>query len=174
MSDTPNRIEEIPVERLSPRQNEVLNKLMSGRGRIPTPFKIWLHSPELADRLQSLGKFLSDGTSLSKREAEIAILCIAAHWHGDYVFTVHAREARDAGLPDAAIEGIGSQRAPLLEHPREQVVYQLASNFGAREPISNALFAQATDELGHAGLAELLALCGYFTTVALAMKTYAV
>jgi len=103
-----SRIAEIPEAELSSAQTEVLRKLMAERGRVPTPFKIWLHSPALADRLHDLGSLLTGETTLSKREAKIAILLIAAHWRAIHVFTMHAREAREAGLPDAVIDAISA------------------------------------------------------------------
>jgi 4-carboxymuconolactone decarboxylase len=151
---------------------------MGDRGRVPTPFKIWLHSPALADRLQELGAFLTTGTSLSKREAKIAILLVATHWRAEYVFKMHAREAREAGLPETVIEaiaaGTGPTHCPPIVDSREQIVYQIVSSFVRIENAPDAMFAAAVTQLGHAGVAELLALCGYFTSLALAMKLYRV
>jgi 4-carboxymuconolactone decarboxylase len=172
------RLEEIPNDALSSAQALVVRKLMSERGRVPTPFKIWLHSPLLADHLHDLGSFLANGTSLSPREAKIAILLMAAHWHAEYVFKMQAREAREAGLPEAVIEAIageGEQTSGLhLADPRERAVYQVVHAFTRAAPISDAVFADAVNQLGHPGVAEMLAFCGYFTSVALATRLYRV
>jgi 4-carboxymuconolactone decarboxylase len=173
-----SRIAEIPSEQQSPAQASLVRRLIGDRGRVPTPFKVWLHSPALADRLQGLGGLLATGTSLSKREAKIAILLMAAHWRAEYVFKMHAREAREAGLPETVIEAIavdrGSTSCPQIVDSREQMVYQLVGSFVQIESVPDAMFADAVRQLGHAGVAELLALCGYFTSVALAMKLYRV
>ena len=48
MADEPVRILEIPEDELSPAQKKVFDDLVAGRGRLLTPYKIWIHSPELA------------------------------------------------------------------------------------------------------------------------------
>ena len=169
-----SRIAEIPHEQLSAAQAAVLETLLSGRGRIPTPYKVWLHSPELAKHLQALGTFLASRTSLTRREAEIVILTAAAHWNGEYVFAMHTREARAVGLTDEIVRNISENGASLFESDREQAVFELVRGFTTGQPAPDRLFEVAVRELGHAGVAELLALFGYFTSVSLAMKLYRV
>ncbi len=168
------RLAEIPTDQLSAEQSAVIAKLLGNRGRIPTPFKVWLHSPALAVQLQGLGAFLTKASSLSVREQKIAIMRLAAHWHADYVLRVQAGEAREAGISGSVIEALESGRDPHLTDAREQSVYELVCDFDRPVPSSDALFERAVRELGHAGIAEILALCGYFTAVALAMKLYRV
>jgi len=43
MTDGPNRILEIPQDELSPAQKKVFDDLVAGRGRLLTPYKIWIH-----------------------------------------------------------------------------------------------------------------------------------
>ena len=178
MGASSNRIAEIPEAELSSAQSAVVRRLVAERGRVPTPFKIWLHSPALADRLHDLGSLLTGETSLSKREAKIAILLIAAHWRAIYVFTMHAREAREAGLPDAVIDAIsaGDDWTHVRDHTtaRECAVYKVIGGLSSLGPVSDAVFDEAVAALGHPGLADLLAMCGYFTSVALATNLYRV
>lgn len=171
---TPDRLAEIAPETLSEQQAAVLEKLLAGRGRIPTPYKVWLHSAELAQHLQSLGNFLAQRTTLSQREMEIVVLTVAAHWNGDYVFAVHAREARAAGLTEEVIDAIGDNAPVSFTAARETALYALSRSLAEDQPPSDAVFEAAVRELGRAGLAEALALFGYFTSVALALKVHRV
>lgn len=167
-----HRLAEIAPERLSPQQAVVLETLKGNRGRVPTPFKVWLHSPSLAGHLQALGSFLANQVSLTRREAELVILAVAAHWHGDYVFSMHAKEARAAGLTDAVVAAVRLNLPADLETARERTVLELARTFAERGTATDELFARAIEELGRGGVAELLALYGYFTSVSLAMKLH--
>lgn len=169
-----NRLAEIPADQLSAAQAAVLERLLGGRGRIPTPYKVWLHSAELAEHLQTLGTFLASRTSLTRREAEIVIMTAAAHWKGEYVFGAHAREAKAAGLTGEVIHAIRAAGPVRLDSPREQTLFDLVNSFAAGKPASDELFAAAVREFGHAGVAETLALFGYFTSVSLAMTLYRV
>ncbi|HVA12571.1 MAG TPA: carboxymuconolactone decarboxylase family protein [Stellaceae bacterium] len=170
----PSRIREIPAAALTPAQQAAIDAVLGGRGRIPGPYKIWLHSPVLMQRLERLGTFLVTESSLRPREQELAILIVARHWHGDYVFSVHARVARDAGIDDAAIEDIRAGRLPALSDPREAAIVEIATTAQDRDPANDAAFARAIAALGEEGLADLLVFIGYYSAVAIAMKLHRV
>ena len=173
-NEGPSRIRDIPEENLSPAQKAAIAAVVGGRGRVPGPCRIWLHSPVMMQRLERLGTFLVNESSLKPREQELAILCIAAHWHGDYVFTVHARAARKLGIGDAAIDDIRNGRLPRLEDPREAAVVEIALTASDRDPASDAVFARAIAALGEESLADLLVYLGYYSAVAMAMKLHRV
>ena len=173
-NEGPTRIREIPPEQLSAAQKAAVEAVVGGRGRIPGPYKIWLHSPIMMQRLERLGTFLVNESSLKPREQELAILAIAAHWHGDYVFTVHARVAREQGVPDSVIEDIHAGRLPSLSDKREAAVVEIALTAADADPASDAVFARAVAALGEEGLADLLVYLGYYSSVAMAMKLHRV
>lgn len=170
----PSRIRDIPEDRLSPAQKAAIEAVIGGRGRIPGPYRIWLHSPIMMQRLERLGTFLVNESSLKPREQELAILAIAAHWHGNFVFTVHARVARGQGVPDSAIEDIRAGRMPTLDDKREAAVVEIALTAADRDPASDAVFARAIAALGEESLADLLVFLGYYSAVAIAMKLHRV
>jgi 4-carboxymuconolactone decarboxylase len=174
-NEGPNRIREIPTDKLTPAQQAAIDAVLGGRGRIPGPYKIWLHSPVLMQRLERLGTFLVKESSLTPREQELAILVVAHHWHGKFVFTVHSRVAREAGIPEAAIEDIKAGRLPTaLSDKREAAVVEIAMTSQDRDPASDEVFARAIAALGEESLADLLVYLGYYSAVAIAMKLHRV
>jgi 4-carboxymuconolactone decarboxylase len=173
-NEGPSRIHEIPEDRLSPAQKAAIEAVIGGRGRIPGPYRIWLHSPIMMQRLERLGTFLVNESSLKPREQELAILCIAAHWHGDFIFTVHSRVAREQGVSDGVIEDIRAGRLPALGDKREAAVVEIALTATDRDPASDAVFARAIAALGEESLADLLVFLGYYSAVAVAMKLHRV
>jgi 4-carboxymuconolactone decarboxylase len=173
-NEGPSRIRDIPEDQLSSAQKAAIEAVLGGRGRIPGPYRIWLHSPVMMQRLERLGTFLVNDSSLTKREQEFAILCIAAHWHGNYVFTVHSRVAREQGVPQGAIDDIAAGRLPVLSDPREAAVVEIALTAADRDPASDAVFARAVAALGEEGLADLIVYLGYYSAVAMAMKLHRV
>lgn len=170
-----SRLPPFVLAELDDDRRAIADQVMSGRGRLPTPFRVWLQSPELARRLHLLGGFFAVGTSLTKVELELAILVCARHATADYVFTAHAHEARDAGVAPEVIEALAAGGGARLEDPRQQIVVDMLIRL-LHEPDAppSDVFDQAVARLGGAGVAEVLALTGYFTAVGLAMKLYAV
>jgi 4-carboxymuconolactone decarboxylase len=122
--------------------------------------------------MEEIGTFLNKQGSLSHREVEIGILIIACHWDADYVRQAHIREGRAAGLPEQAIQDIVAGHDPKLADPHESAVYKFAAALAGGMKMSDVEFAKIEQALGRAGIAEVLVLLGYYTSVALAMKMH--
>lgn len=168
------RLPPLDDAQLDEERRELIRAVTGSRGRLPTPYRVWISSPELARRLHPLGQFLAQPTSLSKPEAEIVILSAARRWGGEYVLAVHTREAREAGLARDVIAAITGGGGAQPSDPRQQALASMMAALGDDGSPSAEVFDTAVATLGHEGVAEALALAGYFTAVALAMKMYAV
>jgi 4-carboxymuconolactone decarboxylase len=168
------RIKDIPESELTPEQAKVFKDLVAGRGRLLAPYRIWIHSPKLAAALETVGTFLNKKSSLSEREVELAICIIANHWQGEYVWTVHTRTCVKLGIPQSVFDAIRAGEDPELDNERERVVYDLAKIAMAPGAGPDEVFARAERLLGRNGIAEVLALLGYYSSVAMAVKVHRV
>jgi 4-carboxymuconolactone decarboxylase len=169
-----NRLIDIPPEKLTAEQTTVFNQLVAGRGRILGPYKIWIHSPTVASGMEHIGTFLNKRGSLSEREVEIGILVIAQHWDADYVRQAHIRAGKAAGLSQEIIDAILAGRDPKLTDPHERAVHKFAAALVAGAKIPDAEFAEIETAIGRTGIAEVLVLLGYYTSVSLGMKVHQV
>jgi 4-carboxymuconolactone decarboxylase len=169
-----NRTLEIPPEKLTPEQTAVFDQLTAGRGRILGPYKIWIHSPPVASGMERIGTFLNKHSSLSKREVEIGILVIAQHWQADYVRQAHIREGKAAGLTQETIDAILAGADPKLGDAHERAVHRFAAALVGGGKLGDVEFAEIEKVLGRAGVAEVLVLLGYYTSVSMAMKVHEV
>jgi 4-carboxymuconolactone decarboxylase len=170
----PIRIKDIPENELTAEQAKVFKDLVAGRGRLLTPYRIWIHSPRLAAALETIGTFLNKKGSLSEREVELVICITANHWKGEYVWTVHARTAVKLGIPQSALDAIRAGRDPVLEDERERAIYDLAKSAMQPGAGPDEVFDRAERLLGRNGIAEVLALLGYYSSVAMAVKLHRV
>jgi 4-carboxymuconolactone decarboxylase len=168
------RIEEIPEQNYTAEQKTVIEALIKGRGRLLTPYKIWIHSPKTAEAMERLGTYLNKAGSLSEREVELGIVLIAHHWKGEYVYTAHVKRCLELGVPQGVIDAIRSDKVPDLADPRERSIYEIAKIAEQPGAGPDEIFDRATKALGRKGLAELLALLGYYSAVAMAMKLHRV
>jgi 4-carboxymuconolactone decarboxylase len=169
-----NRLLEPSPDKLTPEQKEVFTRLVAGRGRILGPYKIWIHSPVVAEGMEHIGTHLNKKGTLSKREVEIGILVIAQHWNADYVRQAHIREGKAAGLTQETIDAVLAGRDPKLTDPHEHAVHRFAAALVAGAKLSDAEFGEIEKAIGRAGVAEVLILLGYYTSVALGMKVHEV
>jgi 4-carboxymuconolactone decarboxylase len=72
------------------------------------------------------------------------------------------------------VEALREGRVPELATERERVVYEIARTSDDPEPAPDELFNRAVAAIGRDGLADLLALIGYYTGVSVAMKLHRV
>jgi 4-carboxymuconolactone decarboxylase len=169
-----SRIKDFPPEQMTPELNEVLKDVIDGRGYVLTPFKIWVYSPDVAVGMERLGAAVTKGTSLSRREREIAVLMIANHWKAEYVWTNHVRHCLKLGFAPEVVEAIRAGKRPVLEDERERAVYDLCVISLEEGSGSDDVFDRAEKLLGRRGIAEVLAVLGYFGMVAMSLKLHRV
>jgi 4-carboxymuconolactone decarboxylase len=167
-----NRLGRIDPETASDEQKKVIARLGEGRGRIPTPFNIWLHNPRLAEGMEIIGTHVDKSPVLSEAESEVAILSTAVFWNAPYVIANHRRHAIKAGVPEAVVAAILERRRPEADG-RPGLVCDAVCDILAGGVIDDARFARYEAELGRAVIAELLVTVGYFTSVSLAMSLHA-
>lgn len=168
-----NRLGPIDPEQATDEQKKVIARLGEGRGRIPTPFNIWLHNPQLAEGMEIIGTHIDGSPVLSEAESEVAILSTAVFWNAPYVIANHSRHALKAGVPDAIVAAILDKRRPAAGDERLGVVCEAVTDILAGGVVDDARFARYEASLGRAVIAELLVTVGYFTSVSLAMSLHA-
>ena len=178
MSETPTfgRYAEIPVDRMTPAQTDGYRFLMDGpRGRLPGPYKIWVHNPKLVRAAAPLGQHFTPGqSSLSEREREIAVVVITSAWHSAYPAAAHERRGKEVGLPAATVEAMMAGLPVSFPDAREQTVYEMATSLAGGRLVSQGLYDRAVKTLGHESVTDVIVLMGYYTAVSLTMNFYAV
>jgi 4-carboxymuconolactone decarboxylase len=178
MPDTPTfgRYAEIAVDRMTPEQQEGFRYLVDGpRGRLPGPYKVWVHNPKLLHAAAPLGQHFTPGqSSLSEREREIAVVVITSKWHSAYPNNAHEKRGKEVGLPAAAVEAIIAGLPMSFDGAREQVVYEVAMALAGERLVPQGLYDRAVGVLGHEGITDVIVLMGYYTSVSLTMNFYAV
>ncbi|MCW1411313.1 carboxymuconolactone decarboxylase [Rhizobium sp. 1AS11] len=164
-----NRVIEIDRANLDDYQQRVIARLQSGRGKVLTPYKIWIHSAGVADGMEVLGTHLNTASSFDEAELEIGILMTAVFWGSPFVINAHTRHSRKAGIDDAAIEQMLARAPASFADKRRQAVHDLVNDALAGGSIEDEAYRAYEGVLGRKGIAELIALVGYYTSVAIGM-----
>jgi len=174
MAETPTfgRYAEIPYDQMTPEQQEGFKVLMETRGRLPGPAKIYVHNPKLAKVMGPFGGHFRGPYSLSEREREIAVCIINSKFHTAYPTNAHERAALRAGLPADKVEAILSGLPTSFTDKREQVIYEMGICLSNARWVSKGLFERALEALGHVGITDVIALMGFYTSVAMTLAFY--
>jgi len=155
---------------LNPEQLKVYRELMAGpRGGVRGPFNALLRSPVLADRVQKLGEFLRFESSIPARLNEFAILITARQLDAQVEWYGHAQLAQKAGIDAAVIADLQQGRRPAGMKDDEALVYQFCTELHDTRTVGDATFRAAVDRFGENGVIDLVAVTGYYTTLAMVL-----
>jgi 4-carboxymuconolactone decarboxylase len=167
----PNRLPPLAPEQLSPEQTQVAEAILAGpRRSLGGPFQAWLRSPVLAERLQKLGEYVRFDNVLPRRLSEFAILITARHWTAQFEWYAHHPLALAAGLDPEVADAIAEDRVPAGLKADEQAVHDFATQLHRTGRVDDAAYAAALATFGEQGVIDLVALCGYYTMVAMTLN----
>ena len=125
----PTRIRQLERADLDDQQTRIHDAILETRGDINGPFRVWLNSPEFADRAQQLGDLVRYHTKLDRRLTELVILVTARSWDCQLEWTLHEPLALEAGVDTAVVEIIRLGQLPEFEMQDERIVYDYTVDF---------------------------------------------
>jgi 4-carboxymuconolactone decarboxylase len=173
-SDGAHRPIEITDADLNADQHAIYDAIRNGpRGVVEGPLRVWLLSPGLADRAQSLGAFCRYGTRLPPRLSELAILVTGSMWRAGFEWHVHAPIAIAAGVDAEAVEAIRKCETPSLEGD-ERAVYRFAQELLATHQVSDPVYRGAIEALGREAVVELVGILGYYGLISMTINAFRV
>lgn len=169
-SVNPSRVPLPDLAQLDEAQQAVAREVSSGpRGEVRGPVRVWLHSPELADRAQKLGEFLRWRTVLEPRISELVILVTARHYNCHYIWFNHIQLGLKAGLEVGSIESIKNQREPHFVKADEQTAYDFATEVLRKDAVSDRTLGKVRELFGDRGAVELGAIIAHYHSGAIAL-----
>jgi 4-carboxymuconolactone decarboxylase len=170
---TRNRLPELDESTLTPQQRAVFDAIVSGpRGSVQGPLRVWLQSPGLAARAQSLGQYARYDSLLPPHLSELAILVTARVWSSGFEWSHHAPIALAAGIPEAAVEAIGHARRFTFADPQMQAVFDFAVELQRDRLVGDVAYEAALRVLGQAACVDLVGICGYYTLISMTINTF--
>ena len=103
-------------DQLAPEHHPIADAIISSRGSLHGPFSIFLHSPELAERMAHLGAYVRFEGSLDMRVRVLAAMTVAREFDAAYVWGAQTGAARQRNVPDTTIAAIRENRSDGVPH----------------------------------------------------------
>ena len=165
------RFPDIPPAQMTPEQKAIMDAITSGpRKSASGPFKTWLVSPALADRLQKVGEYVRFQSSLPNRLSEFAILLTGRAWNSHFEWAYHYPLALRAGVESSVLADLAAGGAPAGMSPDEALVYRFSDELRRDKVVSDATFAATEQRFGKRGVVDLIAVAGYYDTVCMTLN----
>ncbi len=169
------RLDVIPTEAMTDRQRELADRIIAKRGKIGGPFKVWLHSPELCDRVEALGAFVRFDCSLPERIREYALLVASRYFDAQFSWNSHIDNALSTGIPADAVEALARWDTPDFGDDIELATFhELAIELLSTHFVSDDTFARARAVFTDQQLVDTVGLLGNFTLLSMCLNLFQV
>ena len=163
------RFPELKPVQLTPEQKKWADAVAApprGANFRQPPYRIYMRSPELAERVTGMSDYLRWNTQFPARLTEFAILLSARHWDSQWIWRGHYRLAVKGGLNPKVGADLAAGKRPEGMQEDEAILYDLATQIYRDKRVSDAAYAAALAKFGERGIVELLGLMGYYDLVA--------
>jgi 4-carboxymuconolactone decarboxylase len=169
-----DRMPPIPADKQTPAQKKSV-QLLAATPRGPAvggggPFVPLLRSPELMNRLQSVGEYLRFNNSVPQKLVEMSILMTARQLTQQYEWNAHYPLALKAGLKPDAAAAIAAGRRPEGMAEDEEMIYNFVAELLQNKSVSDPTYARVLNKFGEQGIVDTTGLVGYYATLAMILN----
>ncbi|MEY8017854.1 carboxymuconolactone decarboxylase family protein [Mycobacterium servetii] len=146
----------------------------TAEGRLIGPFNPSLLNPGLSAAFLKLQAAEEQYTSLDERTRQVVILTVGSVWRAPYELYAHSAVARHAGLPEPVIAELAAGGEPEALTDGQRTAHRLARALSTDHHVDDALYDEATQRFGAAGVLDITVLTGIYHTVCGILNAFAI
>ncbi|MEQ8234929.1 MAG: carboxymuconolactone decarboxylase family protein [Gammaproteobacteria bacterium] len=169
------RLPPLEEDRLDAAQRAVLEAIRSGpRGGahgLAGPFGVWVRAPAVGGPTQALGAAVRFASGLADDVREVAICTVGAHYQARFEFAAHRALAEAAGVDPGLLDRLRDGLPPGFDG-LQGLAHRVAHALLDAHRLDDALYAEAHEAFGEAGLIELVTTVGYYCLVSLTLNAF--
>jgi len=149
----------------SAHQQPLWDRLEAER-KVPTAniFRSLANAPVLLDAFLSYANAMRDGSLLSPKLRELAILSVGHATGSEYEISHHQSHGRKAGLTDEQLAAVADGESPELFDDAERAVMALARESTTKVHVSDATWAAAAKHLDDQQMVELTLTIAWYNS----------
>ncbi|MCR2782960.1 hypothetical protein [Microbacterium sp. zg-B96] len=159
---------------MTARQRELADRITARRGAVRGPYKVWLNSPEVCERVEALGAFVRFESSLPEHLRLLTLLIACRAFDAQYSWNAHVGQALAAGIPQQVIDAIARRERPPFGDDADRVFWELCDELVREHFVSDAAFARARDHFTAEQLVDAIASLGNYTMLAMCLNAFEV
>lgn len=167
------RLPKLEPKTLNAEQRKLWERITSGpRGGVRGPYFALLHSPNLCEGFEAVGRFLRYECAVPSRLRELAILVVARRWKAQYEWFAHAPIAAKEGISAQVIEAIRTGGTPAFSRDDERTLYGFVEELLRTGRVNDASYNATQSLLGVTGIVDLLGFVGQYNSIALILNAF--
>ena len=151
------------------KDHAIVDAIVKSRGALQGPFTMFLHCPELAERVAHLGAFVRFEGSLDMRVRVLAAMTVARELDAVYVWGAQTGGARRLGVPETTIAAIRDKHARGLPPDDAQIV-EFTQQLIRKHRVDDTTAKAVRRRFGDDGLIQLTGVIGYYSMLAMTVN----
>jgi 4-carboxymuconolactone decarboxylase len=157
-------------DQVAPEAHAIVDGIVKSRGALQGPFSMFLHAPELAERVAHLGAYVRFEGGLDMRVRVLAAMTVARELDAVYVWGAQTANARRQGVPESTISAIRETHTRGVPADDAQII-EFTRRLLREHRADDATVAALRQRFGDRGLIELTGSIGYYAMLAMTVNT---
>ena len=175
-ADSLSRLPNVRREEMDELGKKMYDTVVGGQARsiagLQGPYGVWLHSPQLAEKVLPLIYYLRYDTALGRRLTELGILVAARELDSQFEWSAHEPVALKEGLDPAIIDIVRFRKGAQGTGDKESFIIDFGRELFRKHKVSPATFARGIKLFGDRGMVDLAALMGDYTSINMLINTF--
>jgi 4-carboxymuconolactone decarboxylase len=151
------------------KDHATFDSIVASRGAVQGPFTMFLHAPEVAERVAHLGAYVRFEGSLDMRVRVLAAMVAAREFEAVYVWGAQTGGARRQSVPEGTIAAIRENHIRGVP-PEDAQIIEFTRQLLRRHRVDEALFKAMQARFGNDQLVQLTTAIGYYTLLAMTVN----
>jgi 4-carboxymuconolactone decarboxylase len=147
----------------------IVEGIIASRGSLHGPFSVFLHSPEISERVAHLGAFVRFEGTLDFRVRVLAAMTVAREFEAMYVWGAQTGSARRQNVPEATITAIKENRSDGIP-PEDLQIIDFTRQLLRKHRIDDAAAAAMLARFGPDQFIQLTGAIGYYSMLSMTVN----
>ena len=156
-------------DQVAPEDHSIVDGIVKSRGALQGPFSMFLHAPELAERVARLGAYVRFEGGLDMRVRVLAAMTVARELDAVYVWGAQTGSARRQGVPESTITAIRDKHTRGIP-PEDAQIVEFTRQLLQKHRVDDATFKAIQARFGNDGLIQLTGAIGYYSMLAMTVN----
>lgn len=153
-----------------PAQHQAaVESIIKSRGAVSGPFTMFLHSPEVAERVAHLGAYVRFEGTLDFRVRVLAAMAVARELDAMYVWGAQTGQARKLGVPETTIAAIRERHTRGVP-PEDAQIIDFTRALLTKHRVDDATAQATRTRFGDDQFVQLTTAIGYYSLLAMTVN----
>ena len=151
------------------QHHAIVDGIFGSRGSLQGPFSVFLHSPEISERVAHLGALVRFEGSLDFRVRVLAAMTVAREFEAMYVWGAQTGSARKRDVPETTITAIKENRSDGIP-PEDLQIIDFTRQLLRKHRVDDATAQAMLARFGNDQFIQLTGAIGYYSMLCMTVN----